>query len=93
MLANGYKVPKSCHIEDVFHLEYYFMDYSSHTIGFYFYAQDVCFKELELGEVVNVEAVLDTKTVVVDTEPQRHMDMGSMAWDPYELEIRYELLP
>lgn len=68
--------------KDVFHIDYYSIAYSTYTFGFCYSAQGVGFDEPVPREVADVEAALDSEMVVVDTESQRHMDMGIMAWEP-----------
>lgn len=96
MVITGYKVQGSYHIKDVFY--YYFMAYSSHSPGFYNFAQVVGFDELEPGEAtdldeielakaVGTEVVVDIGTMVAGIKKQQCKDMDSMAWEPYKLEI------
>lgn len=78
MVATGCKVHGYCHIEDIFYLDYYSMAYYSHALSFYYSAQDASFEDLGHEEAIDVKAVLDIETMVVDTEPQRHTDTSSM---------------
>lgn len=78
MVATGCKVHGYYHIKDIFYLDYYAMAYYSHALSFYYSAQDASFEELGHGEAVDVKAILDIETMVVDTKPQRHTDTGSM---------------
>lgn len=69
------------------------MAYSAHAHGLCCSGQDIGFKKHELGEVVDVEAVLDIEKMDVGIKLQRHMNTGSMVWEIYELEIKDEHFP
>lgn len=60
MVAIGCKVVESYHIENVSHLNYYFIVCFSPALSFCCSVQGVSFEEPEPGEVVDVEVVLDT---------------------------------
>lgn len=45
------------------------------------------FEEPEPKEAVDIEVVLDTKTLIAGTESRRHIDTGSMAWEKWILKL------
>lgn len=42
----------------------------------------VDFEKLQPVEVVDIEEVFNIEMMVIGIESQRHMDTGSMAWEP-----------
>lgn len=42
-------------------------------------------------EAINIKAVLDAERVDVCIGLQQHMDMGNMAFEPYELETKVNI--
>lgn len=75
------------------HFDYYSHVYSTLGLDLCCYEVVVDFEKPELVEAVDIEEVLYTKMVDVGIKPQRHMDMGSMEYEPQKLEIDDEQFP